>query len=176
MSCNSQRGTRTKQEKWLPNSCKQKYWGVKSSLSHANHRIRVIWGRKRPHKVKLSVPVWWHILFVGCTPALNFLLTVETGWMIRCLKDPTRSIFPVWQWMDLITSLLVHKGLKNYPKLAAMVFMLLLHGIQMRVSRRMGLLKVRRHIYFFPKPCGHVHHQQQDVNRIPWKPVLAALA
>ena len=54
--------------------------------------------------------------------------------------------------MDLITSLLVHKVLKKYPKLVETVFMLLLHGIQMRVSCRMGLLKVRRHIYFFPKP------------------------
>lgn len=67
--------------------------------------------------------------------------------------------------MDLITSLLVHNRLKNHPMLVDTVFMLLLHGIQIRVLCRMGLLKVRRLIYFFPKPRGQRHHQQRSKSR-----------
>lgn len=88
-------------------------------------------------------------------------MAVKAGWMIRYLEDQTRYIFPVWQWMDLIHSFLVHKGLKNHPKLVESVFMSLLHGIQMRVSWRMGLLEVRRLSYFFPEPRGQIHHQQR---------------
>lgn len=162
ISWNSQRGTGTKDKRWLPKSCKQKVWWVESSWTHANHRIRAMWDRKRPQKAELSVPVWWYSAYFVCW--LYFCIQIFNDSLDRLgdilLKRPTRYIFPVWKWMDLVASPLVHMGLKNQPKPVETVSVLLLHGVQWGwLPCRMGLLKVRTHIYFFPKPHGQKYHQ-----------------